>query len=514
MEIALLLARLVLAVVFGVAATAKLLDRGGSRQAVADFGVPSRLAAPVAALLPLVELAVAGSLIPGLTAWWAALGALALLLLFVAAIGVSLARGRRPACRCFGQLSSSPVGSTTLARNGILAAAGGFVVWQGADQPGLSAVDTPALSATELGLIVGGLVLLGLLAAEAVLLVSVLHQNGRVLLRLDRLEESLAAAGIVPSATETPAEAGAGLPVGSPAPDFQLAGVWGETLTLDSLRAAGKPVMLIFTDPACGPCNALLPEISRWQRAHAGELPIALVSRGDAAANRAKSAEHGVSNVLVQTDAEVSQAYAEGGTPSAVIVRPDGRIGSSLAAGADAIRALLARTIGQPAEAASAPESTVPAAQSGNGPTAAPPPSAPTTGQPAPPVKLPDLKGRTINLAGYRGRRTLVLFWNPACGFCQQMLEDLKAWEADPPEEAPKLLVVSTGSVEANEALGLRSPVLLDQDFSVASTFGANGTPMAVLVDEEGRIGSGVAAGAQSVLALARAEAQQHGAGV
>jgi hypothetical protein len=68
------------------------------------------------------------------------------------------------------------------------------------------------------------------------------------------------------------------------------------------------------------------------------------------------------------------------------------------------------------------------------------------------------------------------------------MLDDLKAWEADPPEGAPRLLVVSTGLVEANEALGLRSPVLLDQDFSVATTFGAHGTPMAVLVDAEGRI--------------------------
>ena len=64
--------------------------------------------------------------------------------------------------------------------------------------------------------------------------------------------------------------------------------------------------------------------------------------------------------------------------------------------------------------------------------------------------------------------------------------------------------MVSTGSVEDNRALGLRSPVVLDTDFTVGSAFDAGGTPMAVLVDAEGRIASGVAAGAQEVWALTR----------
>jgi hypothetical protein len=66
------------------------------------------------------------------------------------------------------------------------------------------------------------------------------------------------------------------------------------------------------------------------------------------------------------------------------------------------------------------------------------------------------------------------------------------------------LLVVSTGTVEANKEMGLRSPVLLDQEgMTIGRTFGATGTPMAVLVDEEGKIASQVAAGAPAVLALA-----------
>jgi hypothetical protein len=42
------------------------------------------------------------------------------------------------------------------------------------------------------------------------------------------------------------------------------------------------------------------------------------------------------------------QAYHADGTPSAVVVRPDGTIGSPLAQGAAAIRALVARTAGGP----------------------------------------------------------------------------------------------------------------------------------------------------------------------
>ena len=53
----------------------------------------------------------------------------------------------------------------------------------------------------------------------------------------------------------------------------------------------------------------------------------------------------------------------------------------------------------------------------------------------------------------------------------------------------------------------LRSTVVLDQVFSVGSTFGANGTPSAVLVDEQGKIASELAVGAPAVLTLARGEA-------
>ena len=147
------------------------------------------------------------------------------------------------------------------------------------------------------------------------------------------------------------------------------------------------------------------------------------------------------------------------------------------------------------------------AATNGNGQRAMagpPPPAGPKVGEPARQFSLPELSGHTGHLSDFQGSTTLVLFWRPSCGFCQRMLADLKAWVVDPPTSAPKRLVVSTDSVADNQAMGLHSPVVLDQDgMGVGRLFRATGTPMAVLVDAEGKIASEMAVGAPAVLALA-----------
>jgi peroxiredoxin len=502
MAILMLGARLLLAGVFVAAAGGKLADRPGSRQALLDFGVPSRLAPVAGALLPVAELVVALALIPRPTAWWGALGALVLLLLFSVGIGYNLARGRTPDCHCFGQLHSEPIGWPTLVRNGLLAVPALFVLWFGRSDPGQSAVAWlgALTNAERVGL---GLAILAfaLLAGEGWLLFHTLQQNGRLLLRIEALEAPTAGAT---AALPAPLP-GVGLSVGTMAPSFSLSGLYGETLTLDALRASGKPVVLAFMDPGCGPCTALLPDLARWQHDYTGKLTVAIISRGTAEANRAKMADHSVTHLLLQKDREVAQAYQAHGTPSAVVVRPDGTIGTALAQGADQIKSLVATTVGLPALA---PLPLAPATSdvgNGNGhaaPAAPPRPAGPKVGEPAPVLTLLDLSGNSVDLVDFRGHSTAVLFWNPGCGFCQRMLDDLKAWEDMPPKGAPKLLVVSTGTVEANQAIGLRAPVVLDHGFSVGQAFGASGTPSAVLVDAEGKIASDLAVGAPGVLAL------------
>jgi peroxiredoxin/uncharacterized membrane protein YphA (DoxX/SURF4 family) len=482
MGTALLIARLLLASVFALAGVAKLADRAGSKQAIVDFGVSALLASPLTILLPLCELVVAVALIPTPTAWWGAVGALALLLLFAMGIVLNLARGHKPDCHCFGQIHSAPAGWKTLARNGLLAAVAGVVVWQGYDSVGPSAASwAGTLSITQLVALIMGLVVLGLLAAQWWFLVHLLRQNGRLLLRLEALEESVAqSGGAAPSSNGGSAS---GLAVGTQAPAFSLSGLYGETLTLEALLSADKPVMLIFTDPNCAPCNALLPEIGRWQQEHTEKLTVALISRGEPEENRTKTSEHGVRHVLLQEDWEVAEAYQIKGTPSAVVVMADGKVGSSVTSGEEAIRSIVAHLV--------RPQAPIPVSKK--------------VGDAAPELKLPDLEGDTVELSDFKGQKTLALFWNPGCGFCQQMLPDLKEWEENPPEGAPNLLVISAGTKEANEAMGLSSPVVLDQQFSVGRAFGVGGTPSAVLIDEEGRIASEVAVGGPAVLELAGA---------
>jgi peroxiredoxin len=350
------------------------------------------------------------------------------------------------------------------------------------------------------------------LAGQWWFLIHLLRQNGRLLVRLEAVEASLAAGGsVAPSENGSPLHQAEGLPVGSAAPEFGLSGLHGETLTIDALRSSGKTVMMLFTDPGCGPCNAMLPEVGRWQEEHAHKLTLALISRGEVEENKIKTQEHGLSNVLLQKDWEVSESFEVQGTPSAVLIDSDGKIASPVAGGAEGIRGLLSYAVGDRAQLPMQPQQPQaqgrPCPNCGKVHAAAPTVAAALPlGEKAPEVKLPDLAGNTVELAkNFKGEETLLVFWNPGCGFCQQMLSDLREWEQNPPEEAPKLLVVSAGTEEANREQGLSSTVVLDQNFSVGRAFGASGTPSAVLVDAEGKVASDIPVGAPAVLQMAGA---------
>jgi protein-disulfide isomerase len=270
--------------------------------------------------------------------------------------------------------------------------------------------------------------------------------------------------------------------------------------------------MLLFTDPNCGSCTAMLPEIRRWQKEHAEELTISLVSQGTVEENRAKSTEHGLRGVLMEHDWEISGAYEVEASPSAVLVRPDGKIGSPVHEGPTAISSLLAYAVGKRSrlplhsgdQAAARPHPTPAEA------TARVPAKESILGRSVPQIELPDLEGAHLSLTYFRGDRVVVLFWDPECGFCREMLPELRTWEDNPPKETPKLLIVS-GMEEANREIGLSSPVMLDEQLLIGRALGVPGTPSAVLVDEQGQIASELAVGAPAVLALVQA-AQDAGA--
>jgi peroxiredoxin len=344
-ELALLLVRLVLFGVFLLAGATKLVNLAGFRKVLPDFGIPGSLSGPVAIVVPIAELILAAALIPAKLAWYAGWGALALFGIFILAVGFAMLRGRKPDCNCFGQLYSAPVGLSTLIRNAVLAVFALSVVVAGRLHSGpelwtwlASLQGNQRKSAIVSGciILVCFLFVLDRARPEAAEPESVASS--------DESESTYAEAGGSASSGSVPSAQGIGLPIGTPAPDFALVSLTGDTCSLLSLRDGGKRVLLIFSSPYCDPCAALVPQLMRWMREMENLPNIVLISRGSAKDNMAKVKGFEPSRVLLQRTFEVSDAYDNISTPSGVLVGADGRIQSGLTVGRDAIRDLLAVT--------------------------------------------------------------------------------------------------------------------------------------------------------------------------
>lgn len=478
-----------------MAGALKLFNRADTAKNLLEFGVPAWLSRPGALALPLAEITVALALWPASTAPWGAAAALALLLLFMSAIGWNLLQGKQPECRCFGQVSAKPVGRSTLVRNGVLAAVATFLL--GTDGPAASISDASTrvefLQAVTAAL---GLALLAGLAAGSWLALNLMQQQGRLLLRLETLEHQLATGNAPRYQAPTPPEAPAGLPVGSKAPGFELPRLLEEgNLSLGELLGRGRPVMLVFSDPQCGPCNQLMPAIAGWQKELEHKVTVAFVNRGDRKANEEKAQALGLKNVLLQAKDEVADRFEVYGTPSAVFIGADGLIQYPAASGSVPMESLFRKASGDTPLTELVALAPAPAEKT----------SPVQVGDPAPEFTLQSISGKAVQLREKAGRRVLLLFWNPGCGFCAQMLDRLKRWEGSRDELSPELVLISTGTVQANRDMKLSADILLDQGFTVGPLYGASGTPSAILVDEHGKIASHIAVGASAVFALAHA---------
>jgi hypothetical protein len=323
-------ARLLLFCIFTVSGIAKIADRDGSRQAVLDFGVPLAFVVPFSMSLPVAEIAVAVALIPVASEWWGALSAEILLLFFIAGISFNLVRGRTPDCHCFGRLYSAPIGWSTFIRATLLLALACFVIWYG-PTGGFDGINWFLSLTAAQHLVLGAI---GLLFALLIIAISLNHWYAHLRSWMKAFKR-----GHTPG--DAINQAMIGLLPGTPAPTFCLGDLSGQEQTLHSFSVRGKPVLLIFVDPECRSCNALLPQIARWQYMYASQLTIALLSRGSSEANLALNSQYGLTNLVLQGDREVALAYQAKITPAAVLINADDTIGSSLVLGAQAISDLI-----------------------------------------------------------------------------------------------------------------------------------------------------------------------------
>lgn len=137
-------------------------------------------------------------------------------------------------------------------------------------------------------------------------------------------------------------------------------------------------------------------------------------------------------------------------------------------------------------------------------PTAPPADASPTgvpVGSVAPDFTLPDLDGKRVSLADFRGKVTVLEWYNPDCPFVKHAhtlgtLKDASArWSA---RQVAWLSINSSAEgkegagVDRNRAsmqeYGFQNPVLLDGDGQVGHRYGATRTPEVVLIDATGHV--------------------------
>lgn len=137
-------------------------------------------------------------------------------------------------------------------------------------------------------------------------------------------------------------------------------------------------------------------------------------------------------------------------------------------------------------------------------------------GRPAPGFTLLDLQGRSVQLAGWRGRPVLLNFWSPTCVPCRSEMPALqRAWRRLRRAGGP-LIVGVDSSTDTRDAVqryaarvGVDYPLLLDPyEMTTMGAYHVYEIPTSVVIDDRGivrQIHFGALTEAQIVQALQHA---------
>ncbi|PYV31881.1 MAG: hypothetical protein DMG09_25245 [Acidobacteria bacterium] len=318
--------------------------------------------------------------------------------------------------------------------------------------------------ATSIMIVVLSLAVVGL----AAVVYQLVKQNGRILLRLDQLEKKPAAV-----AQDEPQ----GLAVGTPVSPFSLPDLSGRTVSLEEFL--GRQTLLVYWSPDCGFCALIAPELASLQSdLRKRNVQLLLVSYA--------SAESNLKNE---------------GTPTAYLLDEKGRVAHPLASGADQVLALARETTaGRPKRKGLLRVQPLSESRIERGGLKA--------GSPAPGFHLPDIRGRTVSLEEYRGRRVLLVFTQPGCGPCDQLAPQLVRLHKEHGENGLAVVVVGRGDIEGNrrkaEQHGFEFPVVVQEKWKLSREYGTFATPVAFLIGEAGLIARNAAVGPDEIVSLAR----------
>lgn len=487
MEILLLIIRLFLFGIFALAGIGKLYDLEGSKKAVEAFGVPESLSKGAAILLPLLEIAIAISLLFVQTSWYGAMAGAALLTIFVAGMLWQMWQGNAPDCHCFGQIHSEPVSKKSLLRNAAFVVLAVFLIITGSENQGLDILsNSNNFSEANAMQIILGFVVVGFLAAIVFFLKKISEQQTQIMRRIEVLE-LISHEGGKEVERDDVNDPATGLPIGSMVPAFEIPNIEGVKTSFERILPSDNPTLLVFVSPSCNPCEALIPEFQQWQKDLGKRVNFAFISSGEAKDNEKKFGEPGFENLFLQEENEISELFGAEWTPTAILVNADRTLASRPAAGDTAIRELV--------EKVSAQDLGAEPVYLTNG-------TGGKVGEEVPEFSLEDLEGNEISSAIFNKGKTLVTYWSTGCPHCVNMLDDLREWDNARNGDDLNLLVISSGEAENHKDMGLKSPIVIDNEHEVGPGFGMSGTPSAVLVSKDGKIVSETAVGSQQIWSL------------
>src|SRR6266699_906582 len=147
---------------------------------------------------------------------------------------------------------------------------------------------------------------------------AVVKQQGRILLRLDQIEQNAKLAADGPEDVSDEAEPG-GLALTTDFPTFQFPDLTGKTVALQDFR--GKRVLLVHWNFECGFCDSIAPDLAALETGlEKANVALVLLAYGDAASNQKQVYEYALKfPLLLMKDDETPGHFSQQGTPVAYL---------------------------------------------------------------------------------------------------------------------------------------------------------------------------------------------------
>lgn len=143
-----------------------------------------------------------------------------------------------------------------------------------------------------------------------------------------------------------------------------------------------------------------------------------------------------------------------------------------------------------------------------------PPPGVREVGEQIGPINVRTSSGELSTVPRPGANGTLIVNWSPSCGYCIKIVGDLERYLAGLTEAGIDLVLLTVGSDEDNrrildpaglaDAAFYRSEASSEDPECPPELFSSFGTPVAYLLDTEGRVSQPIAMGADQVPKLAR----------